>query len=353
MKKEKDVIDLGKVVKKVLNRKMLLLKVWVVTFVLSCIWIFPQPRYYTSELMLAPETESLGGGALAGLASNFGVNLDMPTTDAIYPELYPDLMQSNEFIVGLFGVNVKTLEGDLDTDYYTYRTKHKKKNWLTEPFRQAKIKLVKLISQKKSSGPSSAKAVDPFRLSEYDDILVQSIISDITCNVDKKTSVISIKVKDQDALVCATMADSVSQHLQDAIIKYRTRKSRVDVEYYRQLADSARLEYEKAISAYSRYCDSHSNVLLQVYASERDKLENDMQMKQNAYTLVCTQLETMKGKLQERTPAFTVLKASSVPVKPAGPKRVIFVLGMLILVTIGTCFWIAREEIFKIKHTNE
>ena len=59
-----------------------------------------------------------------------------------------------------------------------------------------------------------------------------------------------------------------------------------------------------------------------------------MQLKYTTYQTLVAQLENAKAKLQERTPAFTILSGSSVPVKPAGPKRVQFILGMLVLVTI-------------------
>ena len=52
---EQRIIDLGKVVRTLWAKKKLFFKVWLVTFILSCVWILPQPRYYTSEVKLAPE----------------------------------------------------------------------------------------------------------------------------------------------------------------------------------------------------------------------------------------------------------------------------------------------------------
>lgn len=42
---KKDVIDLRKVFKRLKERKRLFIKALSIAFVLSCIWIFPQPRY--------------------------------------------------------------------------------------------------------------------------------------------------------------------------------------------------------------------------------------------------------------------------------------------------------------------
>lgn len=48
-KKEKLNIDFKELGQVILSKKKLFLKVWIITFVLSCVWILPQPRYYTAE----------------------------------------------------------------------------------------------------------------------------------------------------------------------------------------------------------------------------------------------------------------------------------------------------------------
>ena len=343
---EKDTIDISLIAKTLIVRKRIFFIMWPLVFVLSCIWVLPQPRYYRCDVSLAPEAagEDMAGG-LSSLASNFGINLGGGGTDAIYPMLYPDLMESNDFIVSLFSIKVKSDDGSVNTDYYTYLTKYQKKNWLTQPFKKASYAIKGLFSSKPKSAPSIDKKINPFRLSEYDYGLVENVKKNITCSVDKKTDVITIDVQDQDRLVCATMADSVRQRLQDFITNYRTSKARLDVAHYQQLADSAKADYDKAMAKYTAYCDQNQDIILQAAISERDKLESDMQMKYNTYTAMCTQLEAMKAKLQEKTPAFTTLKSATVPIKPAGPKRMIFIAGMLILGTIVTSLWLVKNII--------
>ena len=174
---------------------------------------------------------------------------------------------------------------------------------------------------------------------------MSDITDNITCTVNKKNNVVSIIVKDQDALACATLADSVRAHLQGFIIDYRTSKARQDVAYYQVLLDSALIEYDNAIEKYSKYCDKHQNVILQAVISERDQLENDMALKLSKYQTVSGQLENAKAKVQEQTPAFTVIKSPTVPIKPAGPKRMLFVAFMLILATFCATMWYLRRLI--------
>lgn len=335
--KDKNVIDLGEIFNALMAKKKVFFIVWPIVFAISCLWIFPQPRFYTCEVSLAPEAtgEALGGG-IASIASNFGFDLSAGGTDAIYPMLYPDLMESNKFVVDLLSIKVKTEDGSVNTDYYTYLKKHQKKNWLTQPFTDAMTSIKKMLSEKKPDPKGNPKELDPFMLSEYDFGLVEKVKKSITCSVDKKTDVITINVKDQDRVICATLADSVREKLQKHITEYRTKKTRIDVEHYQELADSANLEYRSAVNEYAQFCDANQDIILQSQQSKRDELENEMQMCYNTYQVLKTQLETMKAKLQERTPAFTTLRTATVPVRPAGPKRMIFIIGMLFMATIVT-----------------
>ena len=105
-------IDFAKIWPALLSKKKLFFKVWGITFILSCIWILPQPRYYTTEVSVAPESaEAKDMGNLASLASNFGVNIGNGSSDAIYPQLYPDLFESTKFLVGLLDIKVRTTDG--------------------------------------------------------------------------------------------------------------------------------------------------------------------------------------------------------------------------------------------------
>lgn len=343
-----EVIDLREVFKKLWSKKKLFVKVLSIVFVLSCLWIFPQPRFYTTSVSLAPESSAaIEGGALSSLASSFGVNIGgMASNDAFYPLLYPDVIASSNFIVSLFDIRVKNADGDIDTDYYTYLTQYQKKNIYTEPFRWMRRKIKSLLPKEKklTIGGENGKA-NPFCLSEEQDAVVELIKSSISCDVDIKTEVITIKVDDQDKLICACLADSVRERLQKFIIDYRTQKARHDLEYYQSLADEAKAKYESSSKAYADYCDTHSNVILQSYIVERDALENEMQVNYSAYQAFLTQLQAAKAKVQERTPAFTILQCSTVPIKPTKPKRLIFVLGMIVLAIIGTSLYVIKDDI--------
>ncbi len=342
---KKDVIDLRLVFLDLWKRKKTFFKVWIITFILACVYILPQPRTYVTELSLAPELGGQSsGGALSSIASSFGFDIgSMDISDAFYPELYPDVMATNEFVVDLLYTQVKTQDGEIETTYLDYILKHHKKNPYFAPLRWSMKKIKGLFEE--SRPIRTDKRLDPKYLSRLEDDLVKSTCDIITCNVDAKTSVITINVKEQDPLVCAILADSARVRLQKFITDYRTSKARIDEKYYKQLVDNAKVEYDSIAQQYNRFCDAHQNVILQSYISERDELENDLQTKMSTYNAMQTQYQAAKAKVQEQTPAFTILKAASVPVKPQGPKRMLFVVAMLFLSSIVTAFYLLRHDI--------
>ena len=328
------------------HKKKLFFIVWIITFILSCLWILPQPRYYVAEVSIAPEsTDSRELGNLASLASNLGVNLGDGNSDAIYPQLYPDLMQSTRFLVGLLDIKVKTKDGEVETDYYDYLNNYQKTNIILLPFAAAKKWIGSLFeSEDSDSEPVSidGRRFNPFELSKHTTEIIEGVQSKVKCSYSMTTNVVTVVVTDQDPLVCALMADSIKEHLQVFLTDYRTKKARVDYEHYKKLTEEAKTNYEDACKKYARYSDSHLNVARKSFKVEQQSLESDMQAKYNIYTAMDTRREAALAKVQERTPAFTELKNATVPVKPAGPKRMIFVAFMLFFATTGTVvklFW--------------
>lgn len=133
----------------------------------------------------------------------------------------------------------------------------------------------------------------------------------------------------QDPLICKILADSVSEKLKAFIIKYRTSKSQKDVEHYKKLMAESQAAYEKVRRQYASFADANNDVIMESVKSKMEDMENDMQLKYNQYTAYNTQYQASIAKLREHTPVFTVLQGASVPVKPAGPKRMLSILGIL------------------------
>ena len=336
-------IDFVIILKKVSENRKLFYITLPIVFVVSCLLILCVPRTYSTDTQVVPEIDnSKGSGALSSLASSFGFDLSsMQTTDAITPLLYPDLMADNKFVSELFNIKVTSIDGKINTTYYNYIAKHNELPWWT--LLTYKIKLA--FSTKKNS---TVKGVfNPYHVSKFDDDIMWFIRKNIGINIDKKTGVISIAATAQDPLICKTLADSTRSLILHYITEYRTNKARIDMDYYHKLVIDAKADYEKARQKYGSYSDANYDVILESFRSKRDDLENEMQLKYNVYSTMSTQYQDAKARVQERTPAFTILKRASVPIKPTGPKRMLFVLAMTLLAFFVLTLWSIREYLLK------
>ena len=336
-KKHKE-IDVVALAIKVLKEWRTLLKFMLVSGILGVIIAFSTPREYTSEVILAPELSSGGlgmTGNLADLASSFGVDLGKKSSmDAIYPELYPDVFSSTDFILNLFDVPVR-LKDDSNTRTYLHHILVENKI----PFWQyPKVWIINML--KKPEVPGKGKsAKDPYRLSKIDSEICKGIEMSMSCMIDKKTSEISISFTDQDPMVAAIMADTLQHRLQNYISEYRTKKARVDFEYYKKMAAESKQQYEKAQKAYASYADANTDLMLQSYRAKADQLENEMQLQYNVYNQMSAQMKAAEAKIQERTPAFTVIQNAYMPVK-ASNRRSMRAVIFLFLGILADVAWV-------------
>lgn len=319
-------------------------------FAILGIWVaFQIPKIYKANVKLAPETNTnnlLSG--VSSLASMVGLYNDAnPNGDAIYPEIYPVLMSSNDFIIGILSVPVETLDKSIHTTYYDYLKKHQKQTWWAKQTSEINKYFTKKFGDKNTTIRTDSTKINPFELTKDQFAIVNSVKENISCSVDKKTNVIDIEVTSQDPLVSATIADSVKQRLQTYITHYRTSKARNDLKYMENLYTEAKKNYENARKKYALFCDENTDVILESVKSKQEDLENDMQLKYNIYTQLAQQLEMAHAKLQERVPAFTVVQSATVPIKHANIPK------LYILITFLLLGWLLAVAILIIRHRQE
>lgn len=342
-------INFAKIFKTLWASRILYCKVLPVAFFLAAIYALSLPNYYTCTVKLSPELSgSKSTSGLASLASNFGINLGSSGagTEALFPTLYPDLMSSVDFKASLFEVPV-TIEGDKEKgekdrtmSYYTYLKDEQKSPWWSAAISGTMKFIVSLF---KDPEPEEDK-VDPFRLTAEQTGIVKAIDKKVVCDVDNKTMVITIDVTDQDALICATMADSVKNRLQNFITDYRTSKARVDLEYNKKMLVEARAKYDEARDRYAAFADSHRAVSSKSAQTKVTDLQTEMQMRSQILQQVIARMQEAEMKVQENTPAFTTLQSATVPVKKTGPKRAVMCLIFTFLAFLGTSVYILYKE---------
>lgn len=292
--------------------------------------------YYNCQVILAPEAGAGGGGTgqLASLASSFGVSLGGGNAggDAITPSLYPDLMKSTDFKTSLFPIKVHGKKDKTSMTYYDYLKNEWKTPWWEDFFG--------LMTPEKQ--PDTL--VNNFELTGEQARIAGMINKNVVCKIDKKTGLISISVTAQDSYIVALLADSVKTRLQDFLTDYRTQKSRYDLEYAEMLQVQAKKDYEHARQKYVEFVDANQDVVLESIRQKQTDLENDLQLQYNNYNTLCAQVLAYKAKVQEATPAFTILQRATVPLGPAGPNRNRILFVCLFLAALSTTIWILYKE---------
>ena len=326
MEKGTDVynFDIKKLLASMVRHKLQYAIVLSVSFALGIIVSFSLPKSYTAKVMLAPETSTGNSfGGLSSMASLVGINMNGMSSDAIYPEIYPEVVGSTKFLVELSSIKVKSSDGTISTTLYDYLETKQKTPWWSSMFSFSR--------KEKHMG----KTLNAFNLSQEQSEIINAIGNSISCSVNNSTSVITIKATAQDPLISATLADSVSVRLQKFITDYRTNKARNDVNNIQKLYNEAKARYDKARQLYSSYSDSNSDLILASYKAKQSDLENEMQLQYNIYSQVTTQLQIAKAKVIEKTPVYAVLQPSTVPYRHSAPKKSLVLVAFLLIGFFG------------------
>ena len=317
--------------------------------VLALVIAFSVPKRYTVEVALAPESgSSMDMGGLSSLASMAGINIGaMGSEDAIVPDLYPMIVHSKDYLIRLFDIPVTTMDGELSTTYYDYLLEHQKIAWWGYPMKGLG-ELMKLISPaKEDSLPMLNGKRNYMFLTNKERGVINMLQTHIVCNVDKKNGIIRMQVTEQDPLIAAVIADSVRAALNDFIIEYRTNKARQDYHYMNNLYLEAKAEYMRTQAAYTSFADANLNLNSARAQSKRDDLEKEMQLAYNVYSQLANQLQLVKAKIQESTPAYTVLESSTVPERASSPKKLLLLVAFVFLACVGTAGWIFWKKVIK------
>lgn len=342
---EESSIDFRKIYQDLLKYKKLYYKVLGVAAVLAVVYTLSLPNYYKVTVKLSPELNSRRStNSLSSMANMFGINLSGAAgnaTEALFPTLYPDLMNSVAFHTTLFDIPVHRDKEDSVMTYYNYLAKGQKAPWWSEAIGATTKAVFSLFGSEKKKEPAK---VDPFRLTKKQAQIVKSMEKRIVCDVDKKTMVITIEVTDQDPLICATMADSVQQRLQDFITDYRTKKARNDLEFSKKAYQEAKERYEVARRKYANFSDANQRVFLETVRSEQTKLSQELSIQSQVYTQASAQLQQAELDVQKETPAFAVLEPATVPVRKAGPSRAKMCIIFLFLAFLGTTGYVLYKE---------
>ena len=344
-------IDLIEVVKKLWTKRKFIIKVTVIWACLGVLVALFSAKEFSADCTIVPQTgDKTAGGNLGGLAAMAGINMSASSSaDAIYPDLYPDIVSSTPFITELFDVHVESLNAKIDTTLYGYIDDYQRSPWWSA-VTSAPFKVLGWIISifKDKEEPRDNAKLDPFHLTNEEADVVRALSQRISVFVDKKTGLTTLSVTMQDARIAACLTDTVMSQLQNYVTEYRTNKARKYFQFQQSLFERKKKEYEKAQEEYAKFADANKNIILLSYRVEQERLENDMRLAYNVYTSVAQQLQVAEAKVQEITPVYTIVEPATIPIRAAKPNKAMVLIGIVLLVGVGCVGWILfGKKIFR------
>lgn len=337
---EEKEIDLLELVYKLWDRRKLIL-IWCMWGVLAGLIIaFSIPREYTTSVKLAPEVgnnKSTSSG-LNALASIAGISTGSSVgADAVYPQLYPDVVSSVPFATSLFDVVVTDKKNGNKYTVKQYLEDETSGPWwgfvMSIPG-----KIIGLFKAKEEV--EEGHTLNNFQLTQDEADLVKALNERVSASVDQKTSVVTIDVKMQDPLVAAILADTVVNRLQTFVTDYRTNKARQDLLYAEKLNSEAQKDYYAAQQRLADYIDRNQSLATHSARITRDRLENEASLAFSLYNHTSQQVQTAKAKVQETTPVYAIVTPPTVAIKPTSPRKGLILAGFVFLSFVACCAWI-------------
>ena len=281
--------------------------------------LLQQPEY-TSEARVMPEMKTGASDLFKRLSSVAGFASidfdDADGTEAIRPDLYPNVLQSTPFILHLIDKPINTSGGETktvtqlllpDTGFRSFKNRF----WASEA----------------ENRPVTKQATGTVRLTAQQQELAEELDERVSAKLDTRSGLITITARMPDAQAAAAVAQLAMNYLTGYVINYRTDKARQDLAFYEKQLTAAKQRYQRAQLAVFQHNDNNRNLVLQAATMSRQRMLAELTIAQTVYTDLSGQFERAKLKVQEQTPVFKVLEPPKIPLRRTSPKRTLIVLG--------------------------
>lgn len=351
----KPVIDWLGLARNAWVSRKLILKVCSIGAIVGMVVGFGIPKEYTASILIAPEgyskSSSSDMGALAAMA---GINLSPSTDrDAIYPSLYPSIVNSTPFLIQLFDIEVHEQKDSTAMTLAQYLKERQKTPWWSV-ITSAPSRLMRFAMSLFREKPKEVKEkikIDPFQLTRKEAGIAGAIASRIKVGVDKKKRTITLFSTMQDPMIAATVAETVRVHLQEYITEYRTGKARKILEYNKKLCKEAQTKYYESQEKYTQYADANRNLVMLTSRAELAQLRNEMDLALSTYNQRELQVQTAEARVEKETPVYAVIQPVIVPTAPSKPRKMLILAGCILLSGAGSTIWVlfAKDFVRKIK----
>lgn len=355
MEQKEDEIDLIALFLKIWDNKKLILKYFLIFFLIGIFVAIFSPKEYTAQSVVLPQSNSASGiGNLGGLAAIAGVSIGNNSNGDILPKLYPNIAQSIPFQKEMLKtpINITGIDGPIS--YQDYYQKYPKTNLLST-IKKYTIGLPGLIigsfkSEEKRKTISVKDSSNIYSITKDEKNLFDLLKSQLNINYSEKEGYVTLSFSMDEPLAAAQMLKNAENYLQNAVTEFKIQKAKQQLDFIQKRYNEAEKDFKEKQIRLASFQDSNRGLISSLPQTRLSQLQTDFNLAFNIYSELAKQLESQKIKVKEDTPVFTVIEPVSVPLDRTKPKRgIIIAVWSFLGIVIGVGLIFVKDFISNIK----
>lgn len=340
-------IDLLIIAKKIWEARKKIIWAAIAGGVFGIIIALSIPKIYTSAVTVAPEKSSMtgAGGSIGAIASMMGGDV-ATSKDAINEKLYPEIISSTPFILEFADIPI------------TYNNqKMTLSQFMLENQKKAWWKYIIIIPAKTIEWISKigSETVDTLTIKNSPAIqyaFAAQMNGAIEVTADIKNGTIIITSSFQTPEVAKIVSDSLIVKLQKYVTKYKTAKTKSNLESNTRMLAEAKHHYYILDEEFAKIFDRNQNIISKTAQIRVDRTEQERNLAYQLYQQLATQVASDQIKLQEEIPIVAVIEPSTTPINPSAPKKMIVTCAFIFLFGAFATGKIIVKELLNAKINN-
>ena len=351
---DNDEIDLLDLLKKIFTNKYLIIKSIILFFAIGLIYSLSLPNIYESSSTFYPHYEKTQNNSIRNLAGLAGLDLEQNTYSELPTSLYPNIINSIPYKIEILNSEIQIESKEIK--YKEYLLEKNKKRSLLNILVNYTIGLpFKIISFFKSNETDNNDTLindknKYLSFSKKDNDLFQSLNSIVNLEVNKKDGYIILSVKDENKKVAAQIAQIAQEKLQERIINYKLKNSKVLYNYTNDLFEKRKSEFYNIQDSLAAFKDRNRSIKSDLFNNQLIRLQYEVDLANSIYKELAISKERADLEIKKNTPIFTIIDPVILPHSKVSPGRFLIVISYTIfgfLISIIIIF--SKDSLIKIK----
>ncbi|MCC5914796.1 MAG: hypothetical protein JJU46_10510 [Balneolaceae bacterium] len=347
------------------GKRLIILSIIFFGFIGLFNYLFSAREYVSDAIMIQEQRQAnIGGNQL--LQQFGGGSVTDPRQEGIPTSMYPDIIQSADFLLGVANhevefssLNNKMTPIDYFSDVYQAPLTERTADFLVDYTIKLPITLYRGVRGLFSR--DAAEIVTEEGEIEQVDIRFLSLsgaerraIREIRnrMEIDMSGGLITFSMQMPDPAAAAELNHFIIERLQSYVVNYRISKYRENLRFVEKQKDDARQRYEEAQLELARFNDRNVTITTNVARTQQEDLQNRRNITYNVYNNLAQELEQARTRLQEETPVFNILQKPSLPHNVQSRSELILILTIFVggvfgvFLVFGVNAWrVIREQI--------